>query len=113
MDSMSPAGRLIGREPALAAAGSVLGDALSGSGQFLMISGEAGIGKTAMLAALIERAGPVPLVLRGVCWEGDGAPPYWPWSQVLRATGLPTAELGEAAWLLQPVPAAAEPMSAA
>src|SRR5262249_48362302 len=46
-------------------------------------------------------------------WEGDGAPPYWPWSQVLRATGLPTAELGEAAWLLQPAPAAAEPMSAA
>ena len=45
--AMSPAVRLIGRESALAAAGSVLGDALSGSGQFLMISGEAGIGKTA------------------------------------------------------------------
>ncbi len=72
MDFMSPAGRLLGRELALAAAGSVLGDALSGSGQFLMISGEAGIGKTAMLAALIDRAGPVPLVLRGFCWEGDG-----------------------------------------
>src|SRR6516162_7191526 len=102
MEPMSPAGRLLGRELALAAAGAVLGDAVSGSGQFLMISGEAGIGKTAMLASLIERAGPVPLVLRGLCWEGDGAPPYWPWSQVLRATGLPTAELGEAARLLQP-----------
>jgi tetratricopeptide (TPR) repeat protein len=113
MDSMSPAGRLIGRESALAAAGSVLGDALSGSGQFLMISGEAGIGKTAMLAALIDQAGPVPLVLRGFCWEGDGAPPYWPWSQVLRATGLTPAELGEAAWLLPPAPGTAEPMSAA
>ena len=56
-----------------------------------MISGEAGIGKTAMLAALVSRAGPAPLVLRGFCWEGDGAPPYWPWSQVLRASGLPTA----------------------
>jgi tetratricopeptide (TPR) repeat protein len=113
MDSMSPAGRLIGREPALAAAGSMLGDALSGSGQFLMISGEAGIGKTAMLAALIERAGPVPLVLRGFCWEGDGTPPYWPWSQVLRASGLALAELGEAGWLLQPASGTAEPMSAA
>ena len=91
----------------------MLGDALSGSGQFLMISGEAGIGKTAMLAALIERAGPVPLVLRGFCWEGDGAPPYWPWSQVLRASGLALAELGEAGWLLQPAPGTAEPMSAA
>src|SRR5215831_16941248 len=113
MDSMSPAGRLIGREPALAAAGSVLSDALSGSGQFLMISGEAGIGKTAMLAALIDRAGPVPLVLRGFCWEGDGAPPYWPWSQVLRASGLSTGELGAAAWLTQPAVSAAELRTAA
>ena len=98
---MSRAGRLIGREPALAAASSVLDDARRGAGQFLMISGEAGIGKTAMLAALIGQAGPAPLVLRGFCWEGDGAPPYWPWSQVLRASGLPAAELGEAGWLLQ------------
>src|SRR5215469_1978222 len=113
MDSMSPAGRLIGRELALAAAGSVLHDALGGSGQFLMISGEAGIGKTAMLASLIERAGPAPLVLRGFCWEGDGAPPYWPWAQVLRASGLPEAELGEAGWLVRPASPAAEPMSAA
>ena len=93
---MSPAVRLIGRESALAAAGAVLGDALGGSGQFLMISGEAGIGKTALLAALTGQAGPVPLVLRGFCWEGEGAPPYWPWSQVLRASGVPMADLGEA-----------------
>ena len=78
-----------------------------------MISGEAGIGKTAMLAALIDLAGPVPLVLRGSCWEGDGAPPYWPWSQVLRASGLPMADLGEAGWLLQPASGPAESMSAA
>ena len=110
---MSPADRLIGRESALAAASSVLSDALSGSGQFLMISGEAGIGKSAMLAALINQAGPVPLVLRGFCWEGDGTPPYWPWTQVLRASGLPVAELGEAGWLLQPASGPAESMSAA
>ena len=110
---MGPAGRLIGREPALAAVGAVLSEALSGSGQFLMISGAAGIGKTAMLAALISQAGPVPLILRGFCWEGDGAPPYWPWSQVLRACGLPMAELGEAGWLLQPASRPGESMSAA
>ena len=110
---MSPADRLIGRESALASASLVLGGALSGSGQFLMISGEAGIGKSAMLAALIDRAGPVPLVLRGFCWEGDGTPPYWPWSQVLRACGLPVAELGEAAWLVQPAARPACSLSAA
>ena len=109
---MSRADRLIGRESALAAASSVLDDARRGAGQFLMISGEAGIGKTAMLAALVSRAGSAPLVLRGFCWEGDGAPPYWPWSQVLQASGLPMAGLGEAGWLLQPASGPAEPMSA-
>jgi predicted ATPase len=109
---MSRADRLIGRESALAAASSVLDDACRGAGQFLMISGEAGIGKTAMLAALVSRAGPAPLVLRGFCWEGDGAPPYWPWSQVLQASGLPMADLGEAGWLLQPASGPAEPMGA-
>src|SRR6185312_1560821 len=111
--AMSRADRLIGRESALAAASSVLDDARGGTGQFLMISGEAGIGKTAMLAALARRAGQDPLVLRGFCWEGDGAPPYWPWSQVLQASGLPMADLGEAGWLLQPASGPAEPMSAA
>jgi tetratricopeptide (TPR) repeat protein len=109
---MSRADRLIGRESALAAASSVLDDARRGAGQFLMISGEAGIGKTAMLAALVSRSGPAPLVLRGFCWEGDGAPPYWPWSQVLQASGLPMADLGEAGWLLQPASGPAEPLGA-
>jgi len=109
---MSRTDRLIGRESALAAASSVLDDARRGAGQFLMISGEAGIGKTAMLAALVSRAGPAPLILRGFCWEGDGAPPYWPWSQVLQASGLPMADLGEAGWLVQPASGPAEPMGA-
>ena len=110
---MSRAARLIGRESVLAAASSVLDDARHGAGQLLLISGEAGIGKTAMLAALVSQAGSAPLVLRGLCWEGDGAPPYWPWSQVLQASGLPAADLGEAGWLLQPASGPAEPMSAA
>ena len=110
---MSRADRLIGRDSVLAVARSVLDDARHGTGQFLMISGEAGIGKTAMLAALACLDGQDLLVLRGFCWEGDGAPPYWPWSQVLQASGLPMADLGEAGWLLQPASAPAEPLSAA
>ena len=109
---MSRADRLIGREQALAAARLVLADASHGTGQLLMISGEAGIGKTAMLAELIRQAGPVPLVLRGFCWEGDGAPPYWPWSQVLQGSGLPAADLGEARWLVQPTSGSAAPAGA-
>jgi tetratricopeptide (TPR) repeat protein len=110
---MSAAGRLIGRETVLAAAGSVLAEALTGTGQFLMISGEAGIGKTAILDEVIRRAGPVPLVLRGFCWQGNGAPPYWPWSQVLWAAGRPPAELGEAAWLVRSAAGPAASVSAA
>ena len=78
----------------------MLRDAVAGTGQFLLISGEAGIGKTAMLAALIDRATPDCTVLRGLCWEGNGVPPYWPWSQVLRATGRTVAELGAAGRLV-------------
>ena len=97
---MGAAGRLIGRAAVLAAATPLLRDSLTGAGQFLLVSGDAGIGKTAVLEALVAEAGPAALVLRGICWEGDGAPPYWPWVQVLRASGLTAAELGEAGWLL-------------
>jgi tetratricopeptide (TPR) repeat protein len=109
---MSAAERLVGREPVLAAAGSVLRDALAGSGQLLMLCGEAGIGKTAVLTALIDQAEADCAVLRGSCWEGTGTPPYWPWTQILRATGLPAAELGEAGRLLETTTPAAESLSA-
>jgi tetratricopeptide (TPR) repeat protein len=92
--------RLIGRAATLAAAAPVVEDTLAGAGQFLMVSGDAGIGKTAVLGALVSRAGPEALVLPATCWEGVGTPPYWLWSQILRASGLPVTELGEAGWLL-------------
>jgi hypothetical protein len=97
---MGPAERLVGRGAVLAAAELALLDAKAGSGQFLMIRGEAGIGKTALLATLTDRDGPDVLVLRGGCWEGVGAPPYWPWTQALRGSDLTPAQLGEAGWLL-------------
>ncbi len=108
---MSGSGRLIGREQVLADIRAQISQASAGSGQFVLITGEAGIGKTAILAELTGPSGPEAQVLRGSCWEGDGVPPYWPWSQVIRASGLPAAELGEAAWLLQS--SGAVPMSAA
>ena len=58
---------------------------LSGRGQLVMISGEPGIGKTRLaeeFAALAGDAG--ALVIWGRCREDQGAPPYWPWIQVLR-----------------------------
>ncbi|MGD9530430.1 MAG: AAA family ATPase, partial [Pseudonocardia sp.] len=61
---------------------------LAGSGRLLLLAGEAGIGKTALLHEL-ARAVPVARVLWGTCWAGGGAPAYWPWTQVLRGLGDP------------------------
>ncbi len=86
-------GSLVGRERALAQARTALDETLGGSGRLLLLCGEPGIGKTALLAELaadVEARG--VRVLRGTCWDGTGTPVFWPWMQVLRAAG---AELGE------------------
>lgn len=96
---MSRADRLVGRGHALQVLRSALGDA-SGGTQFVLVTGEAGIGKSALLGAFADEAARSCTVLRAFCWDGSGVPPYWPWSQVLRATGLPAGELGEAGRLV-------------
>lgn len=65
-----------------------LDGALAGHGGLVLITGEPGIGKTALAAHLADQAAArgVP-VAWGRCAEGDAAPAFWPWTQVLRATG--------------------------
>src|ERR1700733_5256947 len=54
--------------------------------QLVLVSGEPGIGKTRCAEALAEVAEDQgALVLWGRCHEEAGAPPYWPWVQILRA----------------------------
>src|SRR5579871_512089 len=58
---------------------------LTGHRQVVLISGEPGIGKTRCAEALAEMAEDQgALVLWGRCHEEVGAPPYWPWVQILR-----------------------------
>src|SRR3984957_7217199 len=53
--------------------------------QIVWISGEPGIGKTRCAEALADVAEDQgALVLWGRCREEAGAPPYWPWVQILR-----------------------------
>jgi tetratricopeptide (TPR) repeat protein len=60
--------------------------ALAGRGRLVLISGEPGIGKTRLAEQLTTYAHlRDALVLWGRCYEGDGAPAYWPWMQVVRA----------------------------
>jgi DNA-binding CsgD family transcriptional regulator/tetratricopeptide (TPR) repeat protein len=61
-------------------------DMLVGRRELVLISGEPGIGKTRCAEALADLAEDQgALVLWGRCREEAGAPPYWPWVQILRA----------------------------
>lgn len=77
---------LIGRERELALLRERLADLEAGRGGLVLVTGEAGIGKTSLVEALAEDARARGLgVAWGAAWDGGGAPAYWPWIQVLRA----------------------------
>ena len=93
----------MGRAAELTTLRSALSAAATGRGGFLLLAGEAGIGKTALLSEAARfAAADGARVLWGRCWDGDGAPAYWPWTQVLRASG---AALGAAGRLTDDDPA--------
>src|ERR671931_934247 len=76
----------VGRHDELVELRAGLEDAVTGRGRFFLVVGEAGIGKTRLVEELArEAAERGHLVLWGRCWEGEGAPSYWPWIQVIRA----------------------------
>jgi hypothetical protein len=81
-----------------------LRDLAAGRGGVVMISGEAGIGKTRFTEELAAVAGAEGAeVMSGRCFEGPCSPPYWPWKHVLascvRSVGAHalTARLGPGA----------------
>ena len=76
----------VGRKREIAELEAALEDALSGSGRLVMLAGEPGIGKTRTAQQLAVRAEALGVqVFWGRCYEEPGAPPYWPWVQVIRA----------------------------
>jgi DNA-binding CsgD family transcriptional regulator len=76
----------VGREAELGALTVDLDAALAGRGGVVLVAGEPGIGKTRLAEELAAQAtGRGVLVLWGRCWEGEGAPAFWPWVQVVRA----------------------------
>lgn len=82
----APRRALYGRERELALLIGGLKAAVGGRGHLFVISGEPGVGKSRLLEAIADVAlarGALPVW--GRCWEADGAPPLWPWAQILRA----------------------------
>ncbi|TET96703.1 MAG: hypothetical protein E3J29_05270, partial [Dehalococcoidia bacterium] len=79
-------GVFVGREKEMDELRAGLEDALSGRGRLLMLVGEPGIGKTRTSEELATYASlRNTQVLWGRCYEGEGAPAYWPWVQVVRS----------------------------
>jgi len=80
---------LVGRDDVLARLRGAVDGAVAGHGLTVLLAGEAGIGKTALLRAAARHAeGTGARAAWGWGWPGEGTPGYWPWIQVLRALGL-------------------------
>jgi eukaryotic-like serine/threonine-protein kinase len=93
-----------GREHELREFRAAMDEAAAGYGRLMLVAGEPGIGKTRLAEELAAYAtGVGARVLWGSCWEGDGAPAFWPWIQVLRVyvrdrdTAILQRELGSGA----------------
>ncbi|MGN6755748.1 MAG: helix-turn-helix transcriptional regulator [Thermomicrobiales bacterium] len=92
---------LAGREREQTTLRAALDRALTGHGSLVLISGEAGIGKTSLAEALCrEAADRGALVLVGRCYDLSETPPYGPWRELFTSAphdadlpALPTAVL--------------------
>ncbi len=79
-------GIFVGREDPLERLRRGLDDAWSGRAGVLMLVGEPGIGKTRTCEEIATYASMRGAqVLWGRCYEGEGAPAYWPWMQIIRS----------------------------
>ncbi len=79
---------ITGRGRELGALRGWLDEARGGAGRLVLCAGEAGIGKTRLAQELAGTAlAGGAAVAWGRCVEGEGAPAYWPWRQVLRSLG--------------------------
>jgi AAA ATPase domain len=95
------AGRaFVGRDREVADLVAALEDAIGGRVRLLLIAGEPGIGKTWLAEHLADHAaGRGARVLWARCWEAGGAPPFWPWTQLLGVLAEDLDDQTLATWL--------------
>ena len=73
----------VGRKQEIRLLQGALQESASGHPWVVAVSGEPGIGKTRMLEFFAATYCKKTLVLRGRCSRGEGAPPYYPWLQIV------------------------------
>jgi DNA-binding SARP family transcriptional activator len=91
---VAPPSQLVGREPEVDILANAWNCARSGRGRCLIMSGEAGVGKTSLsqhLVALAAQQGGLPLT--GHCYEFENALPYEALAEMLRAAATPLAQV--------------------
>ena len=76
----------VGRSHELARLREALATARAGAGQALLVGGDPGIGKTALVERIASEARIASVhVSWGRGWEAGGTPAFWPWLELLRA----------------------------
>jgi len=83
LDPPGPA--FVGRKHEMAQLRAGLGGAIDHRGGMFLLSGEPGIGKTRLAEQIAHEAAERGMaVYWGLSTQAEGAPPYWPWVQILR-----------------------------
>jgi hypothetical protein len=77
---------LLGRDHPAAVLRAEVARAAGSHGGLVLVTGEAGIGKTTLVGDAVEEARALgALVTAGSCWDSENAPGHWPWVQIVRA----------------------------
>jgi DNA-binding winged helix-turn-helix (wHTH) protein len=81
-----PSDPFVGRASVIERLERALDEVARANGQCVLLTGDAGMGKTRTLDELARRARTRGFsVWLGTAYEGGGAPPYWPWVEILRS----------------------------
>ncbi len=88
----------VGRAAEQALLRETLSGAVAGRGRIIVIEGEAGIGKTRLAEAMVDQATANGMAVTWTtCLDEIGAPPLWPWLQILQQLGAGPEDAVDAA----------------